>query len=189
MVKLVGSVLRSFKKLRKHFGQSQRKWTAWDIKEKLICEQMWLYVKGDLLTWRRGPSLSSSLTFLWVRFDCAINPPEAWTTWESKHLLKKCNAWVSLCLIKCVAVMSESLGSWQDLPIVSYLPCETQAALKQGHIFTGYFGLICKSIDARVEQESVLFLVPPLSSEGRLSGFKGFNCHVWGDNTPHPSER
>lgn len=168
MVKLVGSVLLSFKKLRKHSVQSQRKWTAWHPKEKLACKQMWLYMKGALLNIEPcasfiplcGPGLSSSLTFLWVRFDCVINPPGAWTTWESKHLFNKCNAWVSLCLIKCEAVMSESLGSWQDLPIVSYLPCETQATLKQGHIFAGYFGLICKSIDASRTRECLISCSP-----------------------------
>lgn len=73
-----------------------------------------------------------------------------------------------------------------DLPIVGHLQRETQAALKQGHIFTGYFGLICKSIDE--EQECVSCLVPLLPSEGRLSGLKDLKCHVWGDNRAHLQE-
>lgn len=47
---------------------------------------------------------------------------------------------------KIKALMLESPGYWQDLPIVRFLPCESQAPLKQGHISAGYFGLICKSM-------------------------------------------
>lgn len=108
---------------------------------------------------------------------------EPWPTCESKHLSNKCSAWVSLCLIKCVAVKSESLGSWLNLPIVSYLPRETQAALKQGHIFAGYFGLICKSIDVKRTREC-LISCPTHLKTGYL-GLRAFNCHVYRDNTPH----
>lgn len=80
-----------------------------------------------------------------------------------------------------------SRASWQNLPIVSYLPRETQAVLKQGHIFAGYFGLICKSIDANRTRECLLSVPPPHPShlETGYLGFEGFNCHEVGDNTPH----
>lgn len=65
---------------------------------------------------------------------------------KANSLSSKCSAWLIQALIKRES--ERSLGSWLNLPIVSYLPHETQAALKQGHIFAGYFGLICKSMDA-----------------------------------------
>lgn len=55
---------------------------------------------------------------------------------------------------KKVRLWIVSPGSWLNLSIVSHLPREIQAALKQGHIFAGYFGLICKSIDVNRTRES-----------------------------------
>lgn len=197
MVKLVGSALLSFKKVQEAF---------WAKSEEMNCltSKGEISMRADVVVWERDLCLTPSCVhpvFLfadlaevqaWHSCESGLAVwdilVETWPTCESKHLSNKCSAWVSLCLIKCVAMKSKSLGSWLNLPIVSYLPRETQAALKQGHIFAGYFGLICKSIDAKRTRECLISR-PTLSSEDRLSGFEGFNCHVYGDNAPHLQEK